>query len=118
MKKFLMGFVYAFRGIVKGFKGRNMRFHGVATILVLLAGWYYRLSMNEWAIVLILIAVMWSAELVNSSVEELNNTVKKELKLDYKATTDSRDIAAGSVLIIAIVAAIIGLMIFVPKMWG
>lgn len=117
MKKFLMGFGYAFKGIMTGFKERSMKFHGVATLVVLVMSWYYRLSIVEWVIILILIGLVWSAELINTSVEELNNTVKKELKLGYEATTDSRNLAAGSVLVIAMVAAIVGLVIFVPKIF-
>lgn len=112
-----MGFVYAFRGIKTGFKEKSMKFHGLATIVVLVMGWYYQLSMMEWVVILILIGLVWSAELINTSVEELNNTVKKELKLNYGATTDSRNLAAGSVLAIAMVAAIVGLIIFVPKIF-
>lgn len=112
-----MGFVYAFRGIKTGFKEKSMKFHGVATMVVLVMGWYYRLSVNEWMIILILIGLVWLAELINTSLEEINNTVKKELKLDYGATTDSRNLAAGSVLVIAIIAAIIGLVIFLPKIF-
>lgn len=117
MKGFFMGFVYAFRGMIDGFDGRNMKFHGVATLVALFMSWYYRLSVNEWIIILILIALIWSAELINSSVEELNNTVRDINKLSYEATTKSRDLASGSVLIIAIISAIIALIIFVPKMF-
>lgn len=107
-----MSFVFAFRGIKKGFEGRNMKVHGIAAILVVFAGWCKNLSFNEWVIILILIALVLSSELINSSIEELNNTVKKELKLSYSATTDSRNLASGSVLVLAIIAAIIGLVIF------
>jgi diacylglycerol kinase len=115
--KFLMGFVYAFRGIVNGFEGRNMKFHGVVTLVVTFMSWYYKLSVNEWIIILILISLVWSAELINSSVEELSNTVRDVNKLSYQATTKSRDMAAGSVLVTAMVAAIIGLIIFIPKIF-
>ena len=118
MKKFLRGFVYAFRGIIKAFEGQNMKFHGVVSLLVILASWYYQLSIIEWIIVLILIGLVLTIETINSSIEELNNTVKKINKLDYGATTDSRNLAAGSVLIIAFMAAIIGLIIFIPKVFG
>lgn len=117
MKKFLKGFVYAFRGVVKGFEEKNMKFHGVAAIMVILMSWYYHLSVTEWMIVLILIASVLSVELINSSIEDLNNTVKKANNLSYEATTDSRNLAAGSVLVVAIVAAIIGLIIFLPKIF-
>lgn len=113
-----MGFVYGFRGIVDGFEGRNMKFHGLATLVAITMSWYYQLSLNEWIIILILIGLVWSAELINSSVEELNNTVRDTNKLSYEATTKSRDLASGSVLIIAIIAAIIALIIFVPKIFN
>lgn len=117
MKKFLMGFVYAFRGMINGFEERNMKFHGVATLIVILMSWYYQVSIDEWMIILILISLVWSAELVNSSLEKLSNTVRDVNKLSYEATTKTRDMAAGSVLIVAIVAAIIGLIIFIPKIF-
>ena len=116
LQKFLMGFVHAAVGLVKGFSERNMKFHGMVTVLVLLFGWILRLSSNEWMIILILIGAVWSAELVNSSIEELSNLVRDTQHLSYVATKKVRDMAAGSVLIMAIVAAMIGLIIFVPKL--
>lgn len=110
-----MSFIYAFKGIRKGFGDRNMKIHGLITVLVILLGWFYKLSLNEWIVVLILISLVWSAELVNSSIENLNNTVRDTNKLKYEATTDSRDLAAGSVLVMAIISVIIGLIIFIPK---
>ena len=117
MKKFLMRFVYAFRGVAKAFKDVNLKWHGVAAIAVILASWFYQLSKIEWMIVLILIALVLATEVINSSIEDLNNTVKKANKLDYSATTDSRDLAAGAVLIMTIVAMVVGLIIFVPKIF-
>ena len=117
MKKFLMRFVYAFRGVVKAFKDVNLKWHGVAAIAVILASWFYQLSATEWMVILILIALVLAIEVINSSIEELNNTVKKANKLDYNATTDSRDLAAGAVLIMTIVTVIVGLIIFIPKIF-
>jgi len=118
MKKFLMRFVYAFRGVTKAFKDVNLKWHGAAAIVVILTSWYYQLSMTEWIIILILIALVLATEVINSSIEDLNNTVTKANKLDYNATTDSRDMAAGAVLIITIVATVVGLIIFVPKIFS
>ncbi len=115
INKFFKGFYYAYRGLISGFKERNMKFHGIATAAVLIFGLILGLSKIEWFTVLILIGVIWSAELVNTSIEELANIIKDHEGLDYYATTRTRDIAAASVLILAIIAAIIGLIIFVPK---
>ena len=112
LKKFVKGFVYASRGIIDGFEGRNMKFHGLATVAVVILGFIFKLNITEWMIILILIALVWSAELVNSSIEDLSNIVRDTNKLTYAATKKARDLAAGSVLIIAIVAAIIGLFVF------
>ncbi len=116
IQKFFHAFPCAFNGILSGFKERNMRFHGVAAVIVLLLGWRVGLSQLEWLTVLLLIGLVWSAELVNTAIEELANIVRDELGLDYKATTRARDTAAGAVLVLAIVASLIGLLIFVPKL--
>lgn len=113
--KFFKGFTYAWAGICTTFSERNMQFHGLATIAVLVIGGYVGLSKQELMIILMLIALVWSAEMVNTAIEELANTVQKTEGLAYSVTRRTRDIAAGSVLIIAIIAAIIGLIIFVPK---
>ncbi len=114
--KFFKAFFYAGRGILSGFKERNMRVHGLAMILVLSCGAWLKLNSSEWQTVLILIAIVMAAELSNTAIEELANLIRNELKLSYQATTRARDTAAGAVLVIAIVAAIIGLKIFLPKL--
>lgn len=115
LKKFFKGFFYAGRGLTEGFLERNMKFHGVTTVLILILGWFLELNIGEWIIILILIGMVWSAELVNTAVEELSNLIRDTEKLSYVATQKARDVAAASVLVMAIVAAIVGLMIFVPK---
>jgi undecaprenol kinase len=114
--KFFRAFKYASRGFVSALKERNMRFHFVAAILVTVAGFYFNLNNWEWIIIIILMGIVLSAEMVNTALEELANIVRDELKLSYSATTRARDVAAGAVLVLAIVAAIIGLIIFLPKM--
>ena len=111
----IKSFGYALRGIILGFKGRNFKIHLGITVLVLAAAIWLKISTGEWLIVLILIGAVLMAELFNSSIEELANVVRDSSKLDWGATKSVRDLAAGAVLIMAIVAAIIGLIIFVPK---
>jgi diacylglycerol kinase len=112
IKKFFMSFVYAGQGIVAGFSERNMKLHGLAAILVIISGFIRDLDITEWSIVLILIAFVWTAELFNSSIEDLSDLVRDSNKLEYKATKRVRDLAAGAVLFSVIVAVIVGLMIF------
>jgi len=114
-KKVIQSFPHAFAGIFTGLQERNMKVHLVATIVVLSLSVWLKLSLYEWWTVLILIVSVWAAELVNTAVEELSNIVRDELKLNYHSTKRARDLAAGAVLMFAMVAAFIGGMIFVPK---
>ena len=113
--KLIKSFGCGIKGIGFGFTDRNMKIHGVAAILAIFLSVYYQLSWQEWLYIIIAIAIVFSAELFNTSIENMANIVRDELKLDYEATRILRDIAAGAVLIVASMAAIIGLVIFLPK---
>lgn len=113
-----MSFYHAGVGIVSGLQERNMRVHALATLVVLVAGLGLGLSRTEWLTVLILIALVTAAELVNTAVEEICNILRDDLGMSYAATKRARDTAAGAVLITAVVAGIIGIWIFGPKILG
>jgi len=113
--KLIKSFGYAIKGIQFGFADKNMKIHGVAAVLAIFLSFYYQLSWQEWLYIVIAICIVLSAELFNSSIENMADIVRDELKLDYKATQKLRDMAAGAVLIVTSMAAIIGLVIFLPK---
>lgn len=113
--KFLKGFVYAYQGIKDAFRERNMRIHGIAAVTVLLLGIYFQIEYFEWAIVIILMAMVMAAEMVNTAIEDVCNTLRDTLHVPYKGTKVARDLAAGAVLVTAIASAIIGLMMFGPR---
>jgi undecaprenol kinase len=115
--KFGKSFYYAGRGIMTGFKERNMKIHGLVAVIVIGGGWIFNLSLVEWVIVLILMALVLAMELVNTSIEELANVVKKKCNCDYEETKSTRDLAAGAVLVVAIASAVVGLLIFLPKIF-
>lgn len=93
-----------------------MKVHGLAALLAIFFGILLNLAVWEWIVVLILIGMVFGAEIINTSIEELANVVKEKNKLDYAATTATRNLAAGAVLVIAIAAAIIGVLIFGSKL--
>lgn len=113
--KVLRSFKYASQGIVSMMSERNMKVHIFAALIAVLLGNYLQLSLTEWFIILILIGAIFALEMVNTAIEELANIIRDELKLDYKATQRARDIAAGAVFVMAIIAAIIGTAIYLPK---
>ena len=70
------------------------------------------LSRMEWIAVTIVIGAVLAAEAVNSSIEALADLVSPEYNEAIKRT---KDLAAGAVLLMAIAAAIVGFIIFIPK---
>ncbi|MBD3250013.1 MAG: diacylglycerol kinase family protein [Candidatus Pacebacteria bacterium] len=114
--KFFRAFPFAFRGILSGFKERNMKFHGIAAVIVWLTGALIGLDRLEWFVIYILIALVWAAELFNTAIEELANIVRDEFDLDWQATKRARDTAAGAVLVLSIMAAFLGGGIFLVRL--
>lgn len=117
LRKLLQSFVYAGQGIPVAFRGRNMRVHGAATIVVVGTGLWLGITRFEWLILLMFIAAVWSLEMVNTALEELANTMRDTNHLNYKATKTARDVAAGAVLVMAIIAAISAGIIFIPYLF-
>ena len=113
MKKLLKSFKYAFDGIYTGIKEeQNMKIHIAIMILVIIFGIMLKISKIEWIICIILFGLVISMELINTAIE---NTVDLITKEKNKQAKIAKDVAAGAVLVSAIVAVIIGLIIFVPK---
>lgn len=115
IQKIVKAFGYAFNGWKRGFEENNIKIHLWATFLVLLASAIFKVSVVEFLIIILLIGLVISAELFNTAIEEICNVIKAKLKLDYSDTTMARDLAAGAVLVVSMVALLIGMIIFVPK---
>ena len=109
LKGFLKGFLYAFCGIGKIIKNeRNMRVHIAAALNVLIFSPFLGVSKLEYGLLLLTCALVLSLEGLNSAIENLCDRVTKE-KDEYIKNT--KDIAAGAVLIAAIFSLIIGFVI-------
>ena len=107
-------FGYAFQGIFNTIRTeRNIKIHCAAAILVTIFGIWLQISKTEWMICFILFGLILALELVNTAVEATVDPFTEERKpLAKKA----KDAAAGAVLIVAIFAAVIGILIFIPKL--
>ncbi|WP_102406372.1 diacylglycerol kinase family protein [Parabacteroides bouchesdurhonensis] len=111
--KRLQSFKYAFNGIrLLITKEHNAWIHCFAAICVIAAGFCFGLSQTEWIAVSIAIGAVLAAEAINSAIEVLADHVSPEYNEAIKRT---KDLAAGAVLLIAIAAATVGLIIFIPK---
>ena len=106
-------FKYAFNGIWLLIKNEhNAQIHLFAIIVTTALSFYLKISANEWITVIFCFGIVLMAEGFNSAIEALANKVSPEIHPQIKTT---KDIAAGAVLISAIMALIIACIIFVPK---
>jgi undecaprenol kinase len=113
----LKSFSFAFRGIFKAIKReRNIRIHLAAGFIAIILGLVLKISLFEWLVLILLIAVIISAEIMNSAIEAAADMLRFKLNLNYYETYWIRNFAAGSVMVLAVAAVIIGLLIFVPKL--
>ena len=113
-KKLINSFKYAIEGFISSFKTeRNMKIHILAMIIVIILGLYFKISTIEWCIVAIAVALVIGAELFNTTIETVVDMISPEKNPKAKL---AKDISAAGVLVIAIGAAIIGIIIFIPKL--
>jgi diacylglycerol kinase len=115
MKRFFRSFKYAFKGIVSAFSGEsNCRVQLSVGIVVVLVSAVLGLSPLEWCMILACIGLVISLEMVNSAIEKACDRITRE-RDDYIRYV--KDMAAGAVLWSSIISAVIGAIIFLPKIW-
>lgn len=107
----ILSFKYAFNGIFLTFKkGANFRIQSSLGVLAVILGFVLHISPLEWAIIVLLIGIVLSAEIFNTMLEEVAGDLP-----DDKVRGETKDMSAGFVLILAIASLVIGLIIFLPK---
>lgn len=115
-KKRMVSFKYAFNGLkIILATQHNFMIHLVVAVLVTAAGLIFQIAILEWCIIVITIAIVLIAESFNTSIEKLTDLVSPEYNIQ---AAKIKDIAAASVLIAAIASVIIGLTIFLPKIFN
>lgn len=111
--KLINSFKYAIRGIKSAIKSeQNLKIHFIIMELVILMALLLNLSILEWLIILICFMIVISSELFNTALEKCVDLASPKFN---ELARLAKDIAAGSVLITAFFSAIIGLIIFLPK---
>lgn len=110
MKKQILSFGYAFRGIFTAICTEpHLRFHLVAAVYVLAFAAICGFSSERWAILLILISAVIALELINTAIESVCNLVTREFHPLIKL---AKDLAAGAVLMVSFAAAVVGVLFF------
>ena len=110
----MKSFAFAFKGLAELIKSEpNARIHVGASVVAIIAGFLLNISKLEWCAVFIAIALVISSEAFNTAIEKL---VDHLFPYQNEIARIIKDISAGAVLICAIIALIVGLIIFLPKL--
>jgi diacylglycerol kinase len=116
MKKRIKSFKYAFNGLRILFREEsNAWIHLCIAFCVLIAGFVLQISKGEWIVIIFCIGFVFALELVNTAIENIADFVSKDYHVLIKK---AKDLSAGAVLIGAIVSAVVGFIIFVPRIIG
>lgn len=108
----ILSFKHAFEGICAAIKEEpNLKFHLFAAVIVIIAGFYFHISRNDWIVIVLLIALVITLEMTNTAIEAV---VDSFTEVEHPRAKFAKDIAAGAVLILAIAAVVAGLIIFLP----
>lgn len=94
---------------------QNAWIHALATVSVILAAFWLRISLRDWAVLIIAIAMVWMAEFLNTALEIVVDLASPDL---HPLARVGKDVGAASVLISAASAVIIGVLILGPPLLG
>lgn len=109
-------FGYAFAGwwhVIR--TQRNAWIHALATGLVFALGLWLGLSTQEWAIIILTVALVWTAEFINTAIEAVVDLAIKE---HHPLARVGKDVGAAAVLIAALAAVLVGLLVLGPPLWA
>ena len=114
IKRLIKSFGHALKGLKLLFSSqRNAIIHLCLMGLAVILGVLLKISFTEWAIIVLSSGMVIAAESFNTALEKLSDTIHPERN---EGIGSAKDIAAGSVLITAIAALVVGIIIFIPKL--
>lgn len=114
--KFINGFFYALKGLGVAIKEQlNLKIHLLALVVVIVAGIFFDLVAIEWAVIFLTFGLVIATEMVNTAIEYLVDMVQPEF---HPQAGKVKDVAAGAVLVAAIIAVAVAITIFGNKFFN
>jgi len=108
-------FLHAVRGLWYVIRTqRNAWIHAVVTTLVVLTAFWLHLLLRDWAVLLLTIALVWTAEFINTALEAVVDLASPQ---HHPLAKVGKDVGAAAVLIVALTSIFIGLLILGPPFW-
>jgi diacylglycerol kinase (ATP) len=111
----LRAFGYAFRGWWYVLRTqRNAWIHALLTTLVILLAIWLKIPLRDWAVLLIMIAMVWTAEFINTALEAVVDLASPQ---HHPLAKVGKDVGAAAVLIAALTSMLVGLLVLGPPLW-
>lgn len=111
--RYIKSFFHALDGIKYAMRyEHNLYIIMIATFVVILGGIFFKISITEWLFCISAIGLVMATELINSSIEAVCDLVTLK---EHPLIKIAKDTASGATLIFSITSAIIGIIIFLPK---
>jgi diacylglycerol kinase (ATP) len=112
----IAAFGHAFRGWWHVLQTQhNAWIHSVVATLIVSIGLWLGLSPRDWAVMVLTIAMVFTAEFINTAIEAV---VDLASPVQHPLAKVGKDVGAGAVLIAALAAALVGLLILGPPLWA
>lgn len=116
LKRFFLSFKYSIQGLKYAYKyEQSMLIHVIATVCVVCANTFFQVSGMEWLITLLAIGMVLSAELINSAIEAVVDLVTLE---EHPLAKIAKDCSSAATFVLACMAALIGIVVYVPYIMG
>ncbi len=120
MREFIHSRIFSFRNAFAGWwyvvrTQRNAWIHAVATLVVVGLSLWAGLDARDWAVIVLAVTMVWTAEFLNSALEAVVDLASPEQNRLAKV---GKDVGAAAVLIAALSSVLIGLLILGPPIWG
>lgn len=115
VKNRIKGIGYALRGAFLLIRTEgSIKIQVIIALLVTVAGFYYQISSTEWILQIFAIALVLGIEGLNTTIEKMADYIQPQYdeKIGF-----IKDISAGAVMLVSIAAAIIGIIIYFPKIF-
>jgi diacylglycerol kinase len=94
---------------------QNTRIHAAITLVVFIFAIVLGINKSEWISLLLVIGLVWTAEIFNTAIEVTVDMVSPEHSQGAKII---KDISAGAVLFSAFISVLVGILIFGPKLYA
>ncbi len=113
VKRLFQSFHYAFEGILYTlFNEQNFFIHLIIGTLVIILGFLFHINTVEWLFLVVMIGLVLTAELINTSIEAIVDLISLE---EHPLAKIAKDTASAAVLTFALTSVVVGFIIFLPK---